>query len=288
MPDLTQAEEDFFATGELPPELIPEVMSEVVEPAVTIAPAIVPAIAEPAPQLDMVELLRRSLSEEQQRHAEATARLTALEQQLKEKLQPPIVEPDPETDPLGNMMHKLQQVNENVADLQQKLTQEQQNNILKQQFEQFNSSVQQMKQQFMQTTPDFQEAYVYIRNVRTEDLRSVGISEADIPKILLQDEFNISQAAIQRAKNPAEEMYNMAKRYGYAPKAVVAQPVATQQKMDNLKKGLDAARQPTKAAPESDLTFEGLSDAGEDDLNKIVQDDKLWHKIMGKSSNDIF
>jgi hypothetical protein len=287
MSELTQAEQDFFATGELPPELLAEAAPEVEVPAPQLEtpPVAELEIQQPAPANEMVEMLRRSLAEEQQRHAEATARLSTLERQLQEKLQPSIQAPDPETDPLGNMMHQLQQVNANVADLQQKLTQEQQNNLLKQQFEQFTKSVQDMKAVYEKTVPDFADAYSHIRNVRMEDLRSVGVNEADIPKILLQDELNISQAAIQRGKNPAEEMYNMAKRYGYASKAA---HIAPDQKLANIAKGQQAARQPQRSSPESELTIEGVKDASDSDLNKMVQDDKLWAKLIGGSTKDIF
>ena len=93
------------------------------------------------------------------------------------------------------------------------------------------------------------------------------------------------RSAIQRGRNPAEEMYNMAKRYGYAAKAVVLTP---EQKLANITKGQAATKQPGRAASESELTLEGLKDAGDADLNKMVQDDKLWHKLVGNTSNDIF
>lgn len=296
--ELTQAEQDFFATGELPPELqaeydatqqaaavVPDTapVAPVVAPKIDLAPAVQPVPA--ADQTSLIELLRRSIAEEQQRAADASARLAALEKQFQEKLQVQEPVPDPTTDPLGNMMHQLQQVNQNVTKLQQELNQEQQTNLLKQQFSEFVKSVQDIKTEYVKTTPDFNDAYTHIRSVRTEDLRAVGIPESEIPKILLQDELNISQNAIQRGKNPAEEIYNMAKRYGYAAKA--AAPPADQ-KLANIVKGQEAAKQPGRAAPESDLTIDGLKDAGNSDLDKMVQDDNLWAKLVGGRSNSIF
>jgi len=280
MPDLTPEEEAFFETGELPASLAPT-LEPVIEPSVT--DPVVSTSAAPVP--DVADMLRRSLAEEQQRYAEAKVRLDTLERQLQEKLIPKVETPDPSTDPLGNMMHQLAQVNANVTELQNKLTQEQQNSLLKQQFEQFTTSVRDIKAVYEKTVPDFNAAYEHIRTIRAEDLRSVGILESEIPKVLLQDELNIAQNAIQRGKNPAEEIYNMAKRYGYATKAGT---VPATQKIADLKRGLDASKQLSRASPESELTLEGLKDAGDSDLNKMVQDDKLWAKLVGGVSNDIF
>ena len=288
MDELTQAEQDFFATGELPPELQEQheqltVPEPIAEPAVAEPKVIVEPLTQPANEV--AEMLRQSLATEQQRYAEAKVRLDALEKQLQEKLAQKVDEPDPNSDPLGAMMHQLSEVNRNVADLQTKLSQEQQNNLLKQQFEQFTDSVRQIKVAYEKTVPDFNTAYEYIRNVRTEDLRAVGAHESDIPKILLQDELNISQNAIQRGKNPAEEIYKMAKRYGYAPKALATTPAA---KLETVIKGQQAAISPARASTEAELTAEGLRDAGDADLNKMVQDDKLWAKLVGGTTNDIF
>ena len=289
--ELSQAEQDFFATGELPAELQTEYEASqqaapaTTQPIVIEPPADSTVQAPTADQTSLIELLRKSIAEEQQRAAEASARLAALEKQFQDKLQVQEPVPDPTTDPLGNMMHQLQQVNQNVTKLQQELTQEQQNNLLKQQFGEFVKSVQDIKAEYIKTTPDFNDAYNHIRNVRTEDLRAVGIPEADIPKVLLQDELNISQSAIQRGKNPAEEIYNMAKRYGYATKAAATPP---EQKLATIVKGQQASRQLGRAAPESELTVEGLKDAGDSDLDKMVQNEALWAKIVGGHSNDIF
>lgn len=86
-------------------------------------------------------------------------------------------------------------------------------------------------------------------------------------------------------------MYAMAKRYGYAPSktTTVPTPVLTpEQRMAALKAGQGAARLPAKAGADSQLTLDGLKDAGDADLNALILDDKAWAKIVGGRSNDIF
>src|SRR6266404_4968047 len=281
MPDMTEFEQQFFATGVLPPELI--------ETAPAVVPTPVPTTQTEAPQQqvapseDMLEMLRRSLSEAQTRQAQAEAELNSLKTQQTQQTQQ-IAAPDPNTDPLGAMMHQLQQVTGNVTELKQQLTQQQQQDLLKQQFENFTNSLSQIKTEFEKTTPDFNNAYEHIRNIRMEDLRAVGVPETQIQRALLQDELNMAQVAIQKGRNPAEEIYKMSKRNGYSPKA---QPVNSTQKLDNIAKGVAAAKQPARAAADTELTLESLKDAGDSDLSKMVQDDKMWAKLVGGTTNDI-
>lgn len=303
--DLTPDEIAFFETGELPPGLVPEAAADdpaAPQPTAEPAPA-APATPEPAPEVK--EPVPAPEAAQPDRIAAVEAQLANLARLLEQRAAPapePKPEPEPgpneDEDPLGAMMHQLKTVNATVAELQTKLTQEQQNNLMKQQFEQFTGSVTRLKQDFEKSTPDFNDAYAHIRGVRTEDLRVSGVPESDIPKILLQDELQLAQAAIGRGKNPAEEMYTMAKRYGYTPKqaAAPATPAAgaapnAAQKLAQIQQGQAAAKHPDKAAPldTAPLTIDGLKDVSNSDLTKLVQDDAQWNKIVGgRTEPDIF
>lgn len=287
MTDLTADEMAFFATGELPPDLAAQhaVATPVIVPVVdpVIAPVVVPDPAIP----DASELLRRSLAEEQNRRAQAEVRLQQIQQELATKTNPPAPAPDAATDPLGAMMHQLQQVNATVQDLQNKLATEQQNATLKSQFAEFTNSVRGIKEAYEKTVPDFNDAYQHIRTTRAEDLRMTGVPEAQINQMLLQDELNIAQVALQNGKNPAAEIYNMAKRYGYTPKAVpVGTPAA---KIDAILKGQAAATNPSAGAPPaSEITLDSLKNMSNNDLTKVVMNDDNWAKIVGGKAADIF
>lgn len=290
MADLTPDEELFFATGELPPALDPALTPPPAESATTAASEDAPAVVEDAPVDPQIAAIERLLAQNEA----LTAKFEALAQQVSAKSAPTTPEevvPDELNDPLGAILHKLNSVNGQVAALETKLTAEQQNNLMRQQFEAFTGSVNTAKVAFESTTPDFKDAYAHIRALRTADLQAAGASDAEIPKILLQDELQLAQTAIQRGKNPAAEMYAMAKRYGYVGKAAPpAQPavLTPEQRMAALKAGQGAARLPAKAGADSQLTLDGLKDAGDADLNALILDDKAWAKIVGGRSNDIF
>src|SRR3990167_887603 len=116
--NLTDDEQKFFETGELPTSLSPVTPDPTVP---DVSANTTPAVDQTAqqPQNDALELLRQNLIEEQRRAADAEARLRIFEEQKATK---PIVNaPDPDTDPLGAMMHQLNQVNNTVTELQAKL-----------------------------------------------------------------------------------------------------------------------------------------------------------------------
>lgn len=295
MAEMTPDEELFFQTGELPPGLEAEAAEAAkVQAEPKEANPAEPQAEEPKePPVDSpTAALERMLLQEREAREEMQEQLRAITAALNAKqATPPIPEPNEEEDPLGATLHKLNSLNTQITELKTELTQTQQNNLMKQQFEQFTDSVRQSKAAFEATTPDFSQAYDHIRSLRTDDLRAAGAPEKEIAKILLQDELQIAQTALQRGKNPAEEMYAMAKRYGYVPKAATTTTTVQtpEQKIAALTKGQAAAKHPDRGGTDNPMSFESLKDASSADLNKIVQDDKMWNRIVGgKAPDDLF
>lgn len=308
-PELTPDEMSFFETGELPANMAAEhaatleaeanaaaaAEAETARVAAEAAAAAEAATKVDEPKVEVPNALEQQLAAERASRTALEASLADIRAQLAERLKAPVVEeevPDKVTDPLGHMMHQLKTVNDTVIKLQTELTAQQQQNLQKQQFDQFKAAVDSAKATFEAATPDFKDAYAHVRALRTEDLRLAGCPEADIPKILVQDEFQIAQTALSRGKNPAEEMYAMAKRYGYTPKVgapiVPKTKVEGDAKIEQLKAGAAAAKQPGKGSPEAGITLTaaGLKDVSNSDLNKLVADDKMWQKIVGGNAPD--
>lgn len=304
---LTPDEASFFETGELPTNLAAEQAANLAaqeaaaaaEAAATQAEAdaatLAAAAAQPQPitqqpvQQDQTEFLRQALLQEQQNRIALQQQLAQLQTtQQKTTESPP---PDPETDPLGAMMHQLANVNNTVANLQAKLLEQQQIQSQTEGLLNFQASMKAVRDDFVKATPDFDAAYTHLRSVRADDMRTVGIPDAKIQQILLQDEIAIAQIALQTGKNPAAVMYDMAKRHGYAPTAqqqAAAQGKPTS-KVDLLQAGMAAAKQPQAAAqPAENLTMAGLKQASDSDLDKLVQSDDAWAKLTGSGGKSIF
>ena len=293
MPDLTQAEQDFFRTGELPPDLAAQhaaAQPEAVPPidlSTVIPPTPAPAAA---PTLDPVAEMRAMLQAEQARRTDVEDKFAKLSEQLQSvlKQQTTVQAPDEVSDPLGAMMHQLKTVTANVSTLQQQLEQEQLKSDAQKQFEQFSHSINNIKTEYMKGVPDFNSAYTHLRAVRTEDLRNYGVPESQIPQILLQDEVAVAQAALAKGQNPADIIYKTAQRHGYSSKAAPATPTTPADKIATLIEGQATAKTPTPSPSSEPMTLETLRNASDSDLSKLAQDDKAWSRIVGGGSHDIF
>lgn len=296
---LTPDEQAFFNSGELTPNLAAEqAANQAAAEAQANAEAAAlaaqqsavsqaPAAQQPVQTAADAEFLRQALLQEQRTRAQLEAQLQQLATQQQPRTQE-LPAPDPENDPLGAMLHQLGAVNRTVAELQQRITQQQlvqdqTNNLVE-----FQSSMKGLRDQFVQTTPDFDVAYQHLRTVRADDMRMLGMPDSRIQQVLLQDEITLAQTALQQGKNPAEIVYAMAKRHGYTPTAsAVLQQAAS--KVANIKAGQEAARTiDPSPQPAENLTMAGLKTASDADLDKLAQSDDAWAKLMGVGGKSIF
>ena len=299
--ELTPAEQKFFETGELQPGmqaiLEPPAHDPVAAAALASAPAPAPAPAVEPPKLEAVppapgpqepgtvadatEILRRSLME-------AQARVGALEQFIQQQstakpADPKIEAPNPDVDPLGSMMHQLGSLNKTVTELQAALTQQQTQQTQVSQFQQFQNHVRELKDEFVKSAPDFNDAFNHLRNGRIADLRALGMNDQQIKMTLFQEETSLAESSIRNGRNPAEVLYEMSKRHGYTPRVAgtPAAPAQPDAKLTAIQQAQAAARNLPSTPNVADITLDGLKNASDDDLNKMVLDPKVWSKITG-------
>lgn len=290
--ELTPQEAKFFETGDIADlELPVATPASAPEPAPMPEPAPVPAPVTPepapAPAHETPEAaLQRILSREAAHREQLEQSLAKLQKQIEDVTKPPPApEPDAVKDPLGAMMHKLQRITEEVESLKTGMAKQTEQEQQAERMNEFVRGLRQVRDEFARQQPDFMDAYKHLRQARADDLRDVGVSEADIQRALLQDEMAVAHNAVAQGKNPAAVIYNMAKRYGYAPKAPATTPA---DRIAALAKGTAAAVAPPRADAAEELTLDGLKDAGDADLDKLVQDEKLWGRLVGGGRPDIF
>lgn len=306
MAGLTPEEQAFFESGGDTAHLTPEPAApappvdqiaqaglnntppEPAAPAPPAPPAQPNIEVQPPPAVDL-GVLQRSLVEAQQTAANLKAQLDQRTQA------PPVVEPpapDPDTDPLGALLHQVAQTNKTVAALQAQLNEQAAQGEQATAFQRFQSHVTSLRNEFAAKQADFPAAYQHIRDARIADLKTFGFDEQGINRTLFQEEVALSEAAIKAGKNPAAEIYEMAKRHGYvakaaaAPEGAPAVPPAT--KLDGIKSGLQSA---PPALPKTQvtetITAESLREASDADLNKLVNDPAAWSKIAGTDSHPL-
>lgn len=295
---LSAAEAKFFETGELSPELTaenpvteqpPEQAPQQVADATPAQPrsAEVPGAAVPpaSVQPEALTALQRQLADAEQSRIALEQRLNMLLARLEA---PPPAEPapDPEADPFGHMQHQVNNMTKMLRDLQANLGKQTEQSQQSAQLNAFVERIRTMRDDFTKTTPDFADAYAHVRAMRAADLRDAGVPESQLPSAMLQDEIALSQAAINGGRNPAAVLYDMAKRHGYTPKAA---PAAPANRIAQLQAGAAAAKTVPRAGADLGLSPDNLKEASEADLDKLVQSDDMWHKVMGGGrTNDIF
>lgn len=287
--DLDKDVEDFFNnansvtnTPEVPD---PAITAPAPEPALAAPPATAPVPATPsAPAEDPAMMaLRAQLGQLQNYSAQLERNMQTL---AKPPAAPAVAPPDPETDPLGHMMHELAETKKMLQQVTERMSQQDQASSQSNELRGFVENVQGMTTAFMTKQADYGQAYNYLRSVRAQDMKDLGVPPQQIPDMLLKEELAVAANAIKQGMNPAQMVYNIATRYGYRPAAPAATPPAA--KIANLQKGTQAAPTPVEpAATGVTLTLEGIKDMTTDQLDKLVDSNDLWHKVIGgKSGGD--
>jgi len=275
----------FFKTGELSDalkaQMTPPVDTTVaptppVETVVEAKPVVAdpPPVTTPAPDQSNV-YLQQLLRDREEAGKLMGEQMKQLQAKIDQMSAPPA--PDPATDPLGAMMHQMKQMEKQIADFQKGATETQAQATQQQQAQQLLNHVKQQIGEFSKTHADYQQAYEHLKSVRTADYTEMGLTQAQIIQQLGNDERTIVQQALQQGKNPAELVYSFAKRYGYVP------PVATptpEEKLETIKKGLEASKQVTQAAPPATgYTLDAAKVASDRDLTNMVENH--WEEMMG-------
>jgi hypothetical protein len=222
----------------------------------------------------------QALHEERSRRKEAERRAQEMEQrfsQLIERMgqpqQPP--KPDVDTDPVGVVKTHEQE----LADLRKWREQQEQAAQQQNQYRAFTTRYQASAQEFSRENPDFMNAYQYWVQSVGEELREAGFVENEIAQQLLQIEGNIAAKAFQEDINPAQRIYNIAKRRGYSSKPKAEEQKA-EEKIATLQKGANAARSLSAASGNQSppLTLEALAEMDDDDF------DRNWDKVMKQAN----
>lgn len=306
----------FFDTGELPASMQGEadaaaaetariaaeqvandeavrVAAEAAEAAKVVVPPVVePVVApliEPAPQPPANNpYLERLLAENDATAKRLQEQLTEAQNQLKKLTE--VAPPDPMTDPLGFLAHKIDATQREIAALRESQTQQTQQQTQQAEVNAFLANVNNQVQAFTATHPDYQDAYKHLATMRMQDFQDVGMTPEQAKQAFGQEEIGITQRALQMGKNPAEIAYGMATRYGYkagvvapvVPNTPAAKVVAAEDKLDAIKKGLEASKEATRGVPVADATdVANLRNMSDKDLNKLVESD--WDSVFGKS-----
>lgn len=302
----------FFETGELPAALAAEQSTATVIPdAAPESPVVMPSTPDsqhvvapttpapvvetptPAPVAKTAEIpavpvapttnpyLERLL-------AESDAARQAVEKQVAElkanidKLTatPP---PDKATDPLGYMQHQMEALQKQLADIASANTAQTQQTEQQRQMATLQNHINTQVGDFVKDHADYPDAYKHLVAMRTQDFVDLGLNEAQVQQALNQEANSIMQRALVTGKNPAELAYGMAKRYGYQAKAPVAATPNAENKLETIRKGMEAAGGLDRTSPPGagDINLDNIKNMSDRDMNKAIETN--WEGIFGAS-----
>lgn len=276
----------FFANGgELPASLLAEATPT--EPAVTATPATAATVAEPVAPTEPVEPVAtepadsgyasRVIAERDAKVLELSTALDELKKQIAKASEP--AAPDPNVDPLGSLTHQLGKLQKQLDTLVTSQTEVQTQTLQEKQAQAFFTQVNNNIASFKTTHADYDDAYKHLVKMRTQDFMDMGMSKDEAQNAMNQEEMQITVRAMQAGKNPGAIAYSMAQRYGFKASAA---PVPPENKLDTIKKGLEASKTTEAATPSNTgkVSLETLDTLSDSELNKAVADD--WEGLFGK------
>lgn len=200
---------------------------------------------------------RRNLESENQRLREERARFDErlrVIQEMNARQADPEPMPDVENDPLGVIRAQGKQLEEMQAAARQTEEQRRQNAVRDHLLGAYRADA----SQFRAKNPEFDDAYRFLVNGRTEELIALGFSPQEASEALQNDELAIAHRALSNGKSPSEALMAMAKVRGFKPKAVAAD---ASQKIERVSEGQSRGRSLSQAggdAAPAEMTAERL------------------------------
>lgn len=287
----------FFESGgqDVPPDLgapAPDVVDTPPPEVKTEAPPAPEPPKQEAPK-EEPRVPLQALHEERRKRQELEQRLAALEGRI---TQPPKDEPKiptVEEDPVGHFKAKIEQIERTAGETAQQFA-------ARQQFEAFAAHVSTREQQFATANPDYYEATEHLHNALASFFEEQGLDPEQAKVQAGNAAHSLAVNAVNNRRDPAAAAYNLAKKYGWQPKAAAppasgekATPergadgkfVAAQEKIATVAKGQAAAKSLGAAsgtAPEND-GLSALLRAADDPTSSDF--DGLWEKTFGRDKN---
>lgn len=239
---------------------------------------------------------RRKASDVKAQEAERTlatalGRFSVLEEIAKRQTASvaPVAEniPDINTDPVGHFKAQFEKTQRELADVSKWRQSQEANATAMNNVQRLTQIAVQHEGEFSKKTPDYQDAAVYVRSMRDQELQHMGYTDPGVrQQIITQDALQIAAQALQNNMNAAEVVYNIAKARGYAAKALAKAPVIPAQSAD-IQKITNAAKGQEEGSPLAQIGGEApretsvnallkMSDA---DFEKATQGDN-WRKLF--------
>jgi hypothetical protein len=218
--------------------------------------------------------LRKELEELKTKWTGGEQRLNKLMEALSGKEEAP---PDYEKDPLGNLKAKNDALEAKIKALEGNTEETKKASEVSANMAKFQNAVTSAERGFAAKNPDYAEAVQHLSEAWRAELEEAGADEDQIDALLSRKGAQFSYAAMQKGRNPAEAVYNAAKRLGYKP----AEPKENKDKetLKTIAKGQEAEKSLSNGKGNSNVSLEAIASMSDEDMDEFVKDPKNWKKL---------
>lgn len=220
----------------------------------------------------------KRLVDEQKLRAEKLE--TTFQNFIQRVTQPQEKVPSFEEDPIEALRYQQEQIAKKLQQHDQNNQQRSQQEQTWQAYSQFMTAYHNSAKEFAKTQTDFTQAYTYLHTQRKEELLDAGYNTQQADILLQEDEAAIVANAFSQNKNPAEIIYNLAKRRGFtAAQQQTSQAKNNVQKIQAMEKGMQASKSLSNAGgkAENTLSLESLASMDAEELDSFLE--KNWSKL---------
>lgn len=169
--------------------------------------------------------------------------------------------PDENADPIGFMSHMRQKLAaidaQHEADARAEAARNQQNG----QIQHVVRTMQEYENDFRADHPDYGPAVEHFRKTRADEIAAQGLTGQALDNAIGQDFLALAARCLNAGKDPAEVVYNLAKRSGYKPQGKVSSVDPQTERLNQIAKGQQQARSLSTggAPPTGALTVEAVN-----------------------------
>lgn len=232
--------------------------------------------------------LRKELDAMKAQVSDGDKKLRELLDKIEKKADGP---PKFEDDPAGNLKHENAELRKSLDEVRAKLEKQDQAAAQSGKISEFKATVDAKEAAFAKEHPDYWDAAKFLQEAWKDELAESGFDEAEIPKMVIAKALGITGKAHQAGKDPAQTIYNLAKRFGFqAPKAEAKEEKKgdekkgkAESKLEQIDKGQKLAKTNGGAAGPEESTLASLAQMDNDQLDKIVADPDWWNKNIRRS-----
>src|SRR5574341_1115512 len=152
--------------------------------------------------------------------AEANARTERMEGTFQKLLSGLNEKPVPafDQDPLGHFQAREAELERQLTGVNEKLEKLGKDEQTQAQIHRLTTATVAAEAEFRAAHPDYDAAVKHLKDISRQDLRDQGYGPAEVEDMLNQGKLAIAHGALSQGKDPAEALYERAKRYGFKGK----------------------------------------------------------------------